>query len=240
MIGPARAILGLTLRSIAGGKRLIALALLNLLPIIGVLIARAADADPARVFGRAYGNLHLPIICALVALSLAGSAVSEERDDGTIVYLTQTPVPRLAIAAAKVAAVWIATLVTVLPSTLAVLLVARDVGAAAVGWAIVGTLLVTFAYAGAFTWLALRMRRAIIAGLAYVAIWEGTIAGFAASAKRLSISAYGRVFGREGDPAFSWASAAPARPLTAVLVLCAIGVLGLWASARRLERMELP
>ena len=42
--------------------------------------------------------LFLPLILPFIALVIGASALGEERDDGTILYLASTPLPRLAIA----------------------------------------------------------------------------------------------------------------------------------------------
>ena len=91
--------------------------------------------------------------------------------------------------------------------------------------------------ATAASWLSLRTRRPIIIGIIYILLWEGSIATFAPSAAKLSISAYGRAFVAHALPQ-------AARPvtgaLTAAVVLVAVVALAAWGAARALVRGELP
>ena len=48
------------------------------------------------------------------------------------------------------------------------------------------------AYGGIFTWLGLRVRRALVWGLAYILLWEGFVASAGKSASRLAVRAYTR------------------------------------------------
>ena len=54
-------------------------------------------------------------------------------------------------------------------------------------------MLAAAAYAALSVLLSLSIRHAILAGILYVLLWEGSIASFAASASRLSIAAYAKV-----------------------------------------------
>lgn len=237
---PSAPVFGLSMRALVGGRRALALALLNAIPIIAVVVGLAGEASNDRLYGRVVGNLVIPIQIALVALALAGAALSDEREDGTILYLTQTPLPRMAIVGAKLLAVWTATVLLTLPGVLAGALVAADRGGGAVLLTFAAAVLAAFAYAGAFTWLALRLRRAVITGLSYIVLWEGTVASFADSADRFSVAAYGRRIAQEARPDFAWETAAPTGAGMAVLALVLFGVAGLWFASRRLDRMELP
>ena len=48
-------------------------------------------------------RLLIPVVTALVALVVGASAIGDEREDGTILYLAATPLPRLGIVVAKIA-----------------------------------------------------------------------------------------------------------------------------------------
>ena len=53
-------------------------------------------------------QLFVPTVAALVALVIGVSAIGDEREDGTILYLVATPQSRLGLIATKVAAAWTA------------------------------------------------------------------------------------------------------------------------------------
>lgn len=237
---PSPPVVGLALRSLLGGKRAVALALFNLIPVIAVSAGLAGEASNAPLYGRVVGNLVIPVQIALVALALAGAAISDEREDGTILYLTQTPLPRMAIVGAKLLAIWVSAVLLTLPGALAGAIVAADQGGDAVLMTLAATTLASVAYSGLFTWLALRLKRAVITGLLYIVIWEGTIASFADSADRFSVAAYARRLAQEAQPEFAWETAAPTGVGVSVLALLLFAAGGLWFGSRRLDRMELP
>ena len=83
-------------------------------------------------------QLFLPLILPFLALVIGASAIGEERDDGTILYLASTPLPRLAIVAPAIAAAALTTIVLCLPGLLLTIALAPgdDNGAATAGWAL--------------------------------------------------------------------------------------------------------
>ena len=214
---------------------------LNILPIAVALFSAIHNGGNAELrYARLVGQLLLPFVIALVALALASASIADERDDSTIIYLTQTPVPRMAILSAKLLATWIATLAVVSPGVAAAFVVDQNAGGGGVIWLVLSVLLTTLAYSAAFSWLSLRMKRAVLTGIAYIVFWEGSIASFAPSADRLSISAYGRVIAKQGRTDVSWTNAPAVAWGTAAIVLLLVSAAALWLGTRRLERMELP
>jgi ABC-2 type transport system permease protein len=239
MIGP---IIRLTLRALLRQKRAIMLALIALAPAVtaGVYaLARPAGANVLDFYSGIVQQLFVPTVAALIALVFGVSAFGDEREDGTILYLVATPQPRIELVIAKVAAAWVATLVLVVPSLVLTAAFALEgrLTVARLGWPLVGVVLATLAYCAAASWLSLRTRRPIIIGIIYILLWEGSIATFAASAAKLSISAYGRAFVAHALPQ-------AARPvtgaLTAAVVLVAVVAIAAWGAARALVRGELP
>src|SRR5207248_1776314 len=81
-------------------------------------------------------------------------------------------------------------------------------------------LLSSLAYCAAASWLSLMTRRPVVIGIIYIILWEGSIATFAASAAKLSISAYGRAFVAHALPqaAKPVAGALPSATVLAVVV----------------------
>ena len=238
---PSQPILRLSLRALLGKRRALALLPLNILPIaVAVFSAFHTGRNPELRYAHLVGQLLLPFVVALVSLALASASIADEREDSTLVYLTQTPVPRMAIMGAKILATWVATLAVVFPGVAAAMVVDQNAGGGGVLWLLVAVVLTALAYSAAFSWLSLRMSRAVLTGIAYIVFWEGSIASFAPSADRLSISAYGRVIAKEARSGVSWTNAPAVGWLTAVIVLIAASAIALWFASRRLERMELP
>jgi ABC-2 type transport system permease protein len=184
-------------------------------------------------------KLFVPAVAALVALVFGVSAFGDEREDGTILYLVATPQPRLELVVAKVAAAWTASLVLLAPSL--VLSGLLGLGSAAslrlIGWPLLGVVLASLAYCAASSWLSLKTRRPVVIGVIYILLWEGSVATYAASAAKLSISAYGSAFVAHALPQ----SAPPVAGLVpSAVVLVAVVVLAALGAARSLARTELP
>ena len=137
-------------------------------------------------------QLFLPLVLPFIGLVIGSSALGEERDDGTILYLASTPLPRLAIALPAIAAAALTTAVLCLPGLLLTILLSAgdDLGAANAAWAIASVLVGAVTYAAVFGALSLRVKRPVVIGLIYVLFWEGSIATFAPSARWLSLGAY--------------------------------------------------
>ena len=110
---------GLTLRSLLLQRRTIVLALLAGAPVLMAFVyavAARADADHLEFYSHLVQQLFVPTIAAVVALVIGVSAIGDEREDGTILYLVATPQSRLGLIATKIAAAWTATLVLLVPS----------------------------------------------------------------------------------------------------------------------------
>ena len=183
---------------------------------------QAGSARHWRFYSDIVQQLFVPTVAALVALVFGVSAFGDEREDGTILYLVATPQPRLELVVAKVAAAWTASLVLLVPSlVLASLLILGGSAASLrlIGWPLLGVVLASLAYCAASCWLSLQTRRPVVIGVIYILLWEGSIATFAASAAKLSISAYGRAFVAHELPQ---AELPVAGPGTAVIVLAVV------------------
>jgi len=236
------AVYGLTLRSLLLQKRTIVLVVVALTPVLMALayaLARSPGDHDHSFYSDLVQQLFVPTVAALVSLVFGVSAFGDEREDGTILYLVATPQPRLELVIAKVAAAWTASLVLLVPSL--VLSGLLGLGSSAslrlIGWPLLGVVLASLAYCAASSWLSLKTRRPVVIGVIYILLWEGSVATYAASAAKLSISAYGSAFVAHALPQ----SAPPVAGLVpSAVVLVAVVVLAAWGAARSLGRTELP
>jgi ABC-2 type transport system permease protein len=238
IIGP---IYRLTLRALLLQRRTILLGLLAAAPVLMAFVyavAARADADHVMFYSHLVQQLFVPTIAALVALVIGVSAIGDEREDGTILYLVATPQSRLGLIATKIAAAWTATLVLLVPSLVAsaLLILKGATDLSSLTWPLAGLALATLAYCAVAAWLSLRTRRPIVIGVLYILLWEGSIATFAASASKLSIAAYGRALVAERLPE---AAAPVVGPAPAVVILAAAAAVTCWLGARALVRAEL-
>jgi ABC-2 type transport system permease protein len=179
---------------------------------------------------------------AIVALVLGASSIGDERDDGSILHIVATPVPRRTIVVSKLAAASTAVLVLCGPALAACIAIALGgaTTARAVVWSAAALVLCGIVYAALFLVLALVSGRPVLIGLIYVVLWEGSVATFAPLANWLSVGAYGRAMIAEGLPGAGRSNVPSISGAGAVLVLLIAGVLLTALATRRLSRVELP
>jgi ABC-2 type transport system permease protein len=232
----------LTLRALILQKRTIVLALVSLAPVLMALayaLARSPGDHDHSFYSDLVQQLFVPTVASLISLVFGVSAFGDEREDGTILYLVATPQSRLRLVAAKIAAAWTASLLLLVPSLIlsGALSLRHGLTVGLVGWPLAGVVLASLAYCGGSVLLSLYTRRPIVIGVLYILLWEGSIATFAASAAKLSISAYGRAFVGHVLPQASQPVAGTA---VSTVVLIAVAAAAAWATARALGRVELP
>ena len=226
-----------TLRIQATRGRLIALALLG---VVGVLIGLAIGVgdvvDPLEAGTNMINGFGLSLYAPVVTLVFASAALGDPTEDGTLVYLWLRPVPRWQI----VAATYLATLTVALPLVLLPLglaAVLTGAGGDLVRGALTSAALAVVAYGGIFTWLGLRVRRALVWGLAYILLWEGFVASAGRSAARLAVRAYTRsVLERATGISLKLADVSA---FYSVFVPLVVGIAAAALTVRRLRRTEV-
>jgi ABC-2 type transport system permease protein len=232
----------LTLRSLLLQKRTILLVVVALTPVLmafAYALARSPGDHDHSFYSDLVQQLFVPTVAALVSLVFGVSAFGDEREDGTILYLVATPQGRLRLVLAKVSAAWSAALLLLVPSLIvsAALSLRHGLTAGLIGWPLLGVVLASLAYCAASVLLSLYTTRPVVIGVLYILLWEGSIATFAASAAKLSISAYGRAFVGRVLPQ---AAAPVSGTFVAGVVLVAVAATTAWIAARALGRVELP
>lgn len=181
-----------TLKSQATRGRLIALGLLGAVGLaIGLAIGLGDVTDRLDASTNMVNAFGLSLYVPVVTLVFASAALGDPAEDGTLVYLWLRPVARWQIVAGTV----LATLTVTMPLVLATVGLAAALtgaGGRLIGGALAASALAVLAYTTIFTWLGLRVRRALVWGLAYILLWEGFVASAGRSAARLAIRAYTR------------------------------------------------
>ena len=230
----------LTLRSILDGRKALAMAVLALVPVIAAIVfAAAGEVDPRIFWARLLQRIVIPTVTAFVAVVLGAGALGDEREDGTILYLASTPLPRRTLVMTKILAAWTVSMVLLAPAVViaGVITLGDRLEASQILWPLLGVALSALCYCAATSWLSMVTRRPVVVGALYILLWEGSIATFAASADRFSIAAYGRALAVEGVVDVN---APDASALTALLVLAGAIAVTTWAATRRFSRTELP
>ena len=210
--------------------------------VVGVVIGLAVGlgdvpdrSGPRTNMINAFGlSLYAPV----VTLVFASASLGDPAEDGTLVYLWLRPVPALADRrrhlpghphrrAAR--SCWCRS--GWRPSS-------RAPATGSSGARSLSATLAVVAYGGIFTWLGLRVRRALVWGLAYILLWEGFVASAGKSASRLAVRAYTRLGAGPGDRRRPQAGHVSA--FFAVIVPIAIGARrGPSLTVRRLRRTEV-
>jgi ABC-2 type transport system permease protein len=232
----------LALRRLLFRRRSVLLGLAPLLSALLALIQAAAGTADADALASLMEQLFLPLILPFIGLVIGSSALGEERDDGTILYLASTPLPRIAIALPAIAAAALTTAVLCLPGLVLTIVLSAgdDLGVTNTAWAIVSVLVGAVTYAAVFGALSLRVKRPVVIGLIYVLFWEGSIATFAPSARWLSLGAYARAIVAGGLPSSTDENVPAIGAVAAVVVLAIVTVVSALWCGRRLSRVELP
>jgi ABC-2 type transport system permease protein len=232
----------LTVRQLAGSRRLWLVLALVALPLLAGLLFQLADATttPDEFADDVTRVMLASAILPLVVLLLATAAFGNEVGDRTLVYLVTKPVARWRIVAAKLLATLVVGGVPIaLSGFLTVALVEQGdlSGALATG---AGLFAGAAAYTAVFTWAGLATRQALLIGLAYVFIWEAALAAYLDGIRFLSIRRFTLAFVHGLDEsrlatADTSLGTAPAVVGTAI-VLVAFSVL----AVRKLTRMDIP
>lgn len=236
------AIFSLTVRQLAGSRRLWLVLALVALPILAAVLFRVGDSTTtnARFADNVTRTLVASAILPLAMLLFGTSAFGNELVDRTLGYLALKPIARWRIVVAKLAAAFV---VGGIPVAVSGFLAVALVDAGGLGGALatgLGLLLGAAAYAAVFTWAGLATRHALLLGLVYVFVWEATLAAYLDGIRFLSIRRYtlALIHGLDGARL-----ATIDNPLSAsfAVAAAAIVVAGFAAlTVRKLVRMDVP
>lgn len=188
-----RPLVRLLSRALLGRRRSLAVGVLAAAPVAlaAVLAFAGGLGSPTAVATDVYTAITLGLVVPLAALLLGTGALGTLIDDGTIAYLLVKPVPRwaLALAATLVAGAATAGLTGLATLASGVLLLGGGEPGLVAGM-VAGAALASVLYAAVFVALSVFTGRALIAGLAYVLVWEGLVTTLLEGTKLLSIREY--------------------------------------------------
>ncbi len=232
-----------TLRGALGRRRTVLIALLAVVPVLIAAIIRVGGttSDAASLTAGLLDALLVATVLPLVALVFGTGVLGSELDDGTAVYLLVKPIERWRIVLSKAVVAAGITIALVVPSTLVAGLVVgagRGGETIAIAFAVAvipGSLL----YAAGFLALSVMTSRALIAGLLYVFIWEGLLAGLFAGTAVLSVRQYTLAFARFLAGSDKEAITAAVDAQTAAILGAMVLVAALVIAVRRLGAWEV-
>jgi len=180
----------ITLRATLSRKRAFLFAIPAAILIL-LTVALKASRPPLRPWpSHVLGTFGFSVLIPLTALIIGTSVLGAEVDEGSIVHLLATPVPRSVVIWSKyVVAVTLTAAFVAVPELLAGLIATGGLTKLAVGL-FIGALAGSVMYNAVFVMVSVLTTRAIAVGLAYVLIWEGLLANFVSGAKLLSVGHY--------------------------------------------------
>ena len=185
----------LTLRQMAGRRRLGLILLLAALPV-GLAVVLRTFASGDEEFAENFINgivdaMIIAIIMPLAIMTLATSAFGNELEDRTLNVLVLKPVPRFSIVLPKLLGSIIVVAPLMAVAGIAVMLIGLD---KTDGPAIIATgaalIVGVITYAAMFTWAGLLSSRALGFAVVYVFIWEGLLSSFLSGIRYLSVRGY--------------------------------------------------
>jgi ABC-2 type transport system permease protein len=231
----------LTLRQLAGYRRLFVLAVLAAMPVLIAwsMVSQKHGPSVAQFETTVLSAMLAGSIAPLVVLAIAGAAFSNEIEDRTLANLFLTPIPRWQIVLPKLMATLTIAAPFMAASALATAYVAY-VGDARALFAVTVSVLVGVAlYSSFFVWLGLMSPMAIGIGLLYVIIWEGFLTGYVSGVRLLSIRHYSISLMHGSDPRRF--PTLDSRGYTATIVVSLVVFLGFFMlTVRRLRHMDVP
>jgi ABC-2 type transport system permease protein len=185
-----RTIASVTLRATMGRKRALLFTIPPLILIVVTLLIKAAHPTDPTWPSQILGVFGFSVVLPLTALIIGTSVLGAEVDDGSIVQLLATPVPRWAVIGSKYAVATVLTMIFVaVPELLAGLIATGGASKLAIGL-FVGALAGSAMYNAIFVMLSVVTTRAIAFGLLYVLIWESLLGNLVSGAKLLSVGHY--------------------------------------------------
>jgi ABC-2 type transport system permease protein len=235
-------IFALTVRQLAGSRRVWLVLALVSLPVLAAVVFEAGD--PTTTSDRFADNVTRTLVASgilpLVMLLFGSSAFGNELTDRTLGYLVLKPIARWRVVLAKLGAAFVVGgLPVALSGFAAVLLVGAGglAGALATG---IGLLLGAAAYAAVFTWAGLATRHALLIGLVYVFVWEATLAAYLDGIRFLSIRRFtlAVIHGLDDTRLATIGNPLSGAAALAGTVIVVVGFTAL--AVRKLTRMDIP
>ena len=186
---PARTVASITLRATMGRRRALVFAIPPLILVLVTALLKAANPERADWPSLILGSFGLAVVLPLTALIIGTSVLGAEIDDGSVVHLLATPVPRSTVILSKFAvAAGLTVLFAAVPELLAGL-IATGPSRLAAGLflgAVVGSVI----YNALFVMISVLTTRAIAVGLLYLLVWESLLSNVVSGVRVLSVSQY--------------------------------------------------
>ncbi|HEY3522234.1 MAG TPA: ABC transporter permease [Candidatus Limnocylindrales bacterium] len=228
-------------RALLGRRRTLLLVLFAAVPVLVALVARDRGPNATETAAEVIDLLVVRAVLPITALVLGTAALGSELEDGTAIFLLTSPMPRWKIIAAKLIVAGGGTaLVAGGSALLAGLVVAVDgPSLSLVAGALVAVIVGSLVYAALFLAASVITNRALILGLIYTLVWEGTLASLFAGTRFLSVRQYvlSIADGLDGTAAHPFGDTLDM--ISAVVLAAIVLVLALAVAVDRLRSWEI-
>lgn len=239
------AVLRLSLRQIAGFRRLLVVGALALLPIVAALLLRdnAAGTDGRQdSMAALIDSLLAGAVLPIATMALATRTFGNDLEDRTLSFIALTPIARWRIALPKLAASVLIAAPLVLGSGIVTAWIGSGGDLRTVAAVCAGLLTGVAAYAALFTWAGLVTVRALPFAVIYAVLWEGVVSSQVSGVRYLSIRSYALSVMHAADAGAGLGGIANRLvDLPVALAAAAVLVTGfLLLTVHRLKRMDVP
>ena len=233
-----RVIASITMRATMGRKRALLFAIPPGILLLVTVLLKLAHPHDASWPSQIVGIFGFTVVLPLTALIIGTTVLGAEVDEGSIVHLLATPVPRSVVISSKyVVAVVLTMAFVAVPELLAGVIATGGLTKLAVGL-FVGALAGSVMYNAVFVMASVLTTRAIAYGLAYVVVWEALLGNFVSGARLLSIGHYS--LGVANGIANDGSALNPGVSLgTSIVMGVIVTVIGLVIAARALASFSL-
>ena len=234
----ARVIASITMRATMGRKRALLFAIPPAILLLVTVLLKLSHPNLASWPSQVVGIFGFTVVLPLTALIIGTTVLGAEVDEGSIVHLLATPVPRSVVIWSKYVVADVLTAVFVaVPELRAGLIATGGLTKLAVGL-FVGALAGSVMYNAVFVMASVLTTRAIAYGLAYVVVWEALLGNFVSGARLLSIGHYS--LGVANGIANDGSALNPGVSLgTSIVMGVIVTVIGLVIAARALASFSL-
>lgn len=189
-----------SLREMSRRRRLLSLGAINLLPVLVVLAIRIWFGEEGITAQLQLSSLTqqiiIPFLIPVVAMAVGVSAIGEQVEEGTIVYLWTRPVRRRAIYLGRLLAAQVVSSALLSGSLILCFLVMVSEGFAVIDWAFLKLYLVTFliivlgtfSYSAVFAAMGTFFRKPVLPAILFAFGWDAMVSSIPARVQELSLS----------------------------------------------------
>lgn len=242
-------ITALTIRQFLKSRSLLVVAIICLIPMAIAIVPHLVSSNPSMHSLRQtlgvgiYQHMYLQLLLPIAVLVLASAAFGDEIDDKTLYILALKPISRFRMVLEKFLAVMLVAVPVLWLSTLAVWAVGAwknyDELSFMIWPMLAGELVGALGFGSVFLAISLYIRRTLLVGMFYVAIWEGALAGFLPGIRNFSITHYARsMFSNLVDhPRLEIGD--PASTTSVIIIIGIVAIVGLLLATYRLRTMAI-